>query len=132
MMHLRRRCSCPHISAWLLPSLVSDLGCAAQSLECRTLRAGQTVVVQGDVGDEFFFILSGSVDVTMRRKSPHGSDVDSHIAVLRAGHHFGDLALMGPPGATRRASVSCQVASVFAVLRRSAYDQCAPPCAGPM
>lgn len=103
---------------------VTAITCVPQSLECRTLRSGQNVVVQGDVGDEFFFILSGSVSVTIRTRSPGGSDVDSHIAALEAGHHFGDLALMGPAGATRRATVTCRQESAFAVLRRSAYDQC--------
>ena len=94
-----------------------------QSLLFRELRGGKHVVVQGAPGDEFFIILHGSVGITIADESQG----ETQVAVLGMGDHFGDLALMGPPGSPRRATVTCREECAFAVLHRTAYDQCAAP-----
>ena len=92
-----------------------------QALLYREIRGGSHVVVQGEAGDEFFIVLKGAVNVTIAEEG----QTDTQVAILEAGDHFGDLALMGPPGSPRRATVTCREESSFAVLHRSAYDQCA-------
>lgn len=78
-------------------------------------------VTQGDPGNEFFVLLSGSVDVSIA--SENGTDI-TRVATLQSGTHFGELALEGPANTPRRATVTCRERCVFAVLHRRAYDRC--------
>jgi CRP-like cAMP-binding protein len=93
----------------------------AQSLEVRELPAGARAVTEGDAGNEFFIILSGSV--TVRATATSGGEVT--LATMAAPHHFGDVTLTGPPGTRRRATVACATRCRFAVVHRKAWDRCA-------
>eukprot|EP00898_Chlorokybus_atmophyticus_P005296 jgi/Chlat1/5768/Chrsp387S00874 len=66
-----------------------------------SLRAGETLFQQGDVGDNFYVVASGEVAMTVH----HPSDGDNGftlVTTLRDGESFGELALMfdTPRGAT--------------------------------
>ena len=76
------------------------------------------VVRHGDVGNEFFIILRGSVNV-IDESIP---DRPRQLTVLGPGEAFGELALI-EPGSLRRATIKCKEDCQFAVLHRSAYDR---------
>ena len=57
----------------------------ARSAKIVTVASGQTVFNEGDGGDLFYIIESGTVDVVIR---------DEHIRTLSAGESFGEIALL--------------------------------------
>src|SRR5207248_7575611 len=61
--------------------------------------AGDFIIHQGDVGDQFYVIVSGEVEVF--RELPTGQKV--HLAQLGRGEYFGESALL--TGRRRNASV---------------------------
>lgn len=81
---------------------------------------GEYAITQGEEGLEFFIILKGSVCVLVRDPT---DNEESQIAVLGPGGSFGDLALM-EANSVRRASCQCREDTAFAVLHRTAYEQC--------
>ena len=83
---------------------VAALGVARQA------DPGEDLVVQGDEGDEFYVLASGSALV--RR----GGDV---IAQLEPGAFFGELALFDP--SPRNATVTATAPTTLVVLKRDAF-----------
>jgi CRP-like cAMP-binding protein len=76
--------------------VLGDLSVAEQKLvlaQCveRQFSRGDTVVGEGDVGEEFFLIVSGRV--ALRVTTPAGEAVT--LSVLGAGQAFGEMALVG-------------------------------------
>ena len=70
----------------LKPAEVHSVAIAAQFKE---YAQGQVIVRQGDVGDAFYMIERGSVDVYIREKS------ETHpVVTLKAGSFFGEKALL--------------------------------------
>jgi hypothetical protein len=65
-----------------------------------SFKAGDTIIAEGDEGDTAFFIVSGSVEVSIGR----GADVRT-IGVLQTGEVFGEMCLIepGPRSATIKA-----------------------------
>ena len=57
----------------------------------RTFTPGDTILRQGMIGETFFFILDGEVEVLARR----GDGREELIDHLGPGRHFGELALLG-------------------------------------
>ena len=99
-----------------------DLAIIAQRAETRDVPRGTTLIAAGDVGDEFFVLLSGTASVAR-----NGVVVGS----LAPGAHFGELALLDP--APRSADVvmtSDGSVSVFSratlLLALSAITELAP------
>jgi cAMP-dependent protein kinase regulator len=53
-------------------------------------REGQDIINQGDVGDTFYLLLDGQVDILV--KGEHGEVLVNQLA---RGSYFGEMALMG-------------------------------------
>ncbi|AZN35262.1 Crp/Fnr family transcriptional regulator [Iodobacter ciconiae] len=103
-------------------SLFCDLSHAeltelATQTELRSLRAKQTVVVQGSVGDEMFAVLHGRLKVV--RSSDEGKEAT--ICILEAGEMFGEIAMLD--GGLRTATVETLEACELLVLRRDSVMQ---------
>ncbi len=57
----------------------------ARELAPITTHAGEAIIIQGDIGDRFYLIISGEFDVTIAGK---------HVRTLSAGDGFGEIALL--------------------------------------
>jgi len=80
----------------LKPHELHSLAMAAQFKE---YSQGQVIVRQGDVGDAFYMIETGCVDVYIREKS------ETHpVATLKAGDVFGEKALLSSDSDVRTAT----------------------------
>ncbi|GAA6022923.1 hypothetical protein JCM11491_006630 [Sporobolomyces phaffii] len=80
----------------------------ADALEEKVYEEGEAVVIEGEVGKNFYIIESGSAEVTKKRKSggqPGSSLEEDVLGVLGKGDYFGELALINsaPRAATVRA-----------------------------
>jgi CRP/FNR family transcriptional regulator, cyclic AMP receptor protein len=87
----------------------SDLRVLAERCELRDVPAGTVLIRAGDMGDEFFVLLSGSVE------RGHGASART----LEAGAHFGELAVLDP--APRSMDVVALTASTVGVLSRQNF-----------
>ena len=91
-------------------------------LQAEHYSPGQTIIRQGEVGDRFYIIARGSVEVMVR--SPKGvSEIVNHLG---RGDYFGQVALMNDSerNATCRASVPTEVLE----LSRADFDQLVKVC----
>eukprot|EP00668_Euglena_longa_P004270 GGOE01005006.1.p1 GENE.GGOE01005006.1~~GGOE01005006.1.p1 ORF type:complete len:660 (+),score=140.34 GGOE01005006.1:33-1982(+) len=90
------------------------------------------ILLEGDPGQEMYFIVSGRVDVIVRSEpstapnegpkvvsKSRGRDNGMVVATLGAGAYFGEFALMNDE--PRMASVQCVEATVCWALRREAF-----------
>ncbi|GAA5887815.1 hypothetical protein JCM5296_001776 [Sporobolomyces johnsonii] len=77
----------------------------ADALEEKMYEEGEAVVVEGEVGKNFYIIESGRAEVTKRRKSPQSGFDEEVLGTLGKGDYFGELALINsaPRAATVRA-----------------------------
>jgi cAMP-dependent protein kinase regulator len=68
--------------------------------------AGEDIIVQGDIGDMFYLLEDGSVDVYVRKAGE-----EHKVHTYKPGDAFGELALMynAPRAATCRAHVDCKL-----------------------
>ncbi|KAG8774764.1 hypothetical protein FRC12_001837 [Ceratobasidium sp. 428] len=80
----------------------------ADVLEPRTYNEGESVVEEGETGNEFFIIESGEATAFKRVKGEDGELRDDVVMKYGPGDFFGELALLhrAPRAATVRASVS--------------------------
>ncbi|GAA5967756.1 hypothetical protein JCM11641_005757 [Rhodosporidiobolus odoratus] len=76
----------------------------ADALEEKVYEEGEAVVVEGEVGKNFYIIESGKAEVTKRKRNLQGVD-DEVLGTLGKGDYFGELALINsaPRAATVRA-----------------------------
>jgi CRP-like cAMP-binding protein len=91
--------------------------CSSEELEhvarlagARQLEEGDDIVREGDRGDEFFVLASGTVRVTRG---------DHEVATLEPGGYFGELALFEP--APRNATVTATEPVTVVVLGRDDF-----------
>jgi len=96
-----------------------------------SFKKGESVICQGDEGDDFFVVESGelSVHVTVRRNSAGGAaeEEQSEVKVgdYSSGSAFGELALIfgSPRAATIKATTDCRLWSVNRLTCRSVISQ---------
>jgi len=73
---------------------------------------GSIVIKQGDDGDHFFVVESGTLDITVSTHASSSDDAEVHLGITYArGSSFGELALMygSPRAATIRAKEDCKL-----------------------
>lgn len=77
----------------------------ADALEEKVYEEGEAVVVEGEVGKNFYIIESGKAEVTKRKRNAQGAVEDEVLGTLGKGDYFGELALINsaPRAATVRA-----------------------------
>jgi small-conductance mechanosensitive channel/CRP-like cAMP-binding protein len=83
----------------------------------RRYAAGETIVRQGDPGDEFFIVISGKVRTTVRRE--RGPSVD--MGTFDPGFHFGELSLL--TGAPRRATIAAVDDTDVLVINKGMFQE---------
>lgn len=81
-----------------------------QAVEVRTFKNGDTVIREGDRGDELFIVLSGQVQVS------RGDAVLTHLG---QGEHFGEMALIR--SVPRSATVTAEGTAELIAIRRSEF-----------
>jgi CRP/FNR family transcriptional regulator len=82
----------------------------------KSYRKGELIFLEGDQGNEIFFIGSGSVSIYTFDKSKKVI-----LAFLREGEYFGEMALM-KPGLVRSATAECLMPTRLYGLRRSDFQ----------
>ncbi|HQY65114.1 MAG: Stp1/IreP family PP2C-type Ser/Thr phosphatase [Myxococcales bacterium] len=88
----------------------SELMHVMQSVEVRLFRHGETVITEGEKGDELFIVLKGAVNVL------RGND---ELARFGVGDHFGEMALIR--AVPRSATVVSDGASELMVIKRGDF-----------
>ncbi|QJD81764.1 Crp/Fnr family transcriptional regulator [Cohnella herbarum] len=82
----------------------------------KNYRKGELIFLEGDQGNDIFFIGSGSVSIYSFDKSKKVI-----LAVLREGEYFGEMALM-KPGLVRSATAECLMPTRLYGLRRTDFQ----------
>lgn len=82
----------------------------------KTYRKGELIFLEGDQGNEIYFIGSGSVSIYSFDKSKKVI-----LAFLREGEYFGEMALM-KPGVVRSATAECLMTTRLYILRRHDFQ----------
>ncbi len=87
------------------PMVMSTIDHLAETMRHEVHEAGATIIRKGDVGDRFFLIERGTVEIV---------DEDEHLALLGPGDVFGEMALLDdvPRNATALADTDVVVRSV--------------------
>lgn len=92
----------------------------ARAFTTRRVEEGEAVFLQGEVGHEIFFIMSGTVDVKIL-KTEAAQQEEQKIGTLKEGDHFGEAALL--THAPRSASIYAVGGDVvLKVLSRNQFD----------
>jgi len=88
----------------------------AKMAEEKSVSAGRTVFSQGDPGDSFFMIKSGSLRIFRRTDG-----IETELSVLGPGDSFGEMALL--TGAPRSASVAALTDTRLITLSKEQFDK---------
>jgi cGMP-dependent protein kinase len=79
----------------------------------KDVAAGEAVITQGDVGDNFYVVETGTYAVTLKQKGAQ------KVATYEAGSTFGELALMY--NSPRAATVTCETAGKLWALDQGTF-----------
>lgn len=82
-------------------------------------REGQTIIKQGDVGDTFYLLLEGQVDILVRNEQGGEALVNQ----LLRGSYFGEMALMGTKRRNATVRVSKGHSAKLIELGMQEFDQ---------
>jgi NADH:ubiquinone reductase (H+-translocating) len=77
---------------------------------------GEVIVLQGEIGDRFYIIQSGPIEVVQRE----GTNEEQRLAVLSVGESFGEIALL--QNIPRNATVRCLTPVDVLVLSRKDFQ----------
>ena len=81
----------------------------AEKLRPVNFKAGSVIVKEGEVGDSFYFVQQGQLEVTKKVKSGQ----DAKLSVIGSGHGFGEMALL---------TCSIRSSSVRAITNVTLYE----------
>jgi serine phosphatase RsbU (regulator of sigma subunit) len=97
---------------------LGELKYLAYTLERLTLEPGMLACREGEIGDSFFVIIDGSVDVIM------GMDTKDEklLATHGPGQHFGEMSMF-IPGGQRSASIRARDRSHLWMMTRNDFDE---------
>ena len=95
----------------LTPTTLAEI---ADQMMVHEAAAGDVVIRQGDPGDLFYLIRSGSVDVII-----NDGTQDNKVAELKAGQYFGEAALITDE--PRNATIVAREPSVFYALGKDDF-----------
>ncbi len=100
-------------------SSLSDEALEAMSakLEIVSLPKGTQVIKEGDVGDSFYFVRDGRLEVTMLTKSGQ----EAKLAVISSGQGFGEMSLL--TGATRFCTVRATTNVMLYRLSKEDFEE---------
>jgi CRP-like cAMP-binding protein len=104
----------------VLRSMETDaLASLVTVLEEQVYRDGQIVFTEGNPGDGMYFIVEGRIRIEKRTQA--GGQIQKTLAVLSAGDHFGEMALLNhkPRAASALADGTARVLR----LSRAAFEQ---------
>lgn len=93
----------------------AELSHVAERMERRPFLPGEVLIRQGEMGEHFFLLRSGGVDVHVAE--PSGSRI---VATLEAGRFFGERALI--TGEVRNATIVGQTAGIAYTLDKPRFD----------
>ncbi len=96
----------------------------SDALDTRKFEDGERIIRQGDKADNMYFIMEGSVRVTITDKS-HNSE-EKEVLRQHDGEYFGELALVTKK--PRAANVYAVGAVSLAVLDAGAFERLLGPC----
>jgi CRP/FNR family cyclic AMP-dependent transcriptional regulator len=82
----------------------------------KSFRKGELIFLEGDAGNEIYFIISGSISIYTFDKSKKVI-----LAFLSVGDYFGEMALMRP-GLVRSATAECTTTTRLYSLRRNDFQ----------
>ncbi len=110
----------PKLSPQILFSSLDEPGLLAmiEIFDVRVVSAGTTLVAEGSVGDEAFFVARGELDV---QKAGKAGATPIGLARLGSGALFGEMALLSR--APRTATVIAAVPSVVLVANKTDLDR---------
>ncbi len=89
----------------------------AQRAEIKSFKKDETIFKEGDSGDAFYLILSGSVKIS---KLERGRELV--LKYLPAGDYFGEIALLTPQSSQRTATVTATTPTEVILLRKDNFD----------
>ena len=93
----------------------------ADSVEINEVPKDHVVFRQGDVGDKFYIIVHGSVEVTLNTEEIDGDEPDSRLGSLGPGAYFGEMALVSADNNLRTATVTSTQKSVLLSIEKDKF-----------
>ncbi len=94
----------------------SKLGILGSMFVYESYSTGSVVCREGEVGNKFYVIVDGMVEVVKQIYTDRGEEIEFVIDVLTKGSWFGEIALMKE--APRLASVKCKENCLFLTVTK--------------
>jgi len=95
-----------------------ELKYLAYTLDRLSLEANSVIFHEGDQGESFYIVISGSVDVLMGMDTPD----EKLLATLGPGEYTGEMSLV-TPGGRRSASIRTRAPSSLLMMTREDFDE---------
>ena len=90
----------------------------AHRAEIKSLKKGEVLFEEGDLGDAFYLIRSGAVKITKKRER----DKEIVLKYLPAGQYFGEIALLNPDDSRRTATVTATTTTEVILLKKADFE----------